>query len=338
MLVFEVRGTEKSYFENENFEGYNITYFEECLNEEFVENLSNEHLENTNVISIAKDSAVSEDVINKFKNLRIMSIRTEDYDQVCISNCEEKNIAVINISQADTLSAAQFTIGLIINLVRNISAADKMLRVTKEFNEDFIGRDLSKLTLGVIGTSHVGAEICCLADALGMNIVATDSLARHEIIEKYNIEYLPVDELAQKADVISVNIEYTTENYHMFNDEFFSKCKDGVYFVSISKSELIDYEALHKYVDNGKIKGVALDTAPCDSICYHCKNLTNKLIPMNLECLEQTNYIDKLKKYDNVIITPCLASHTKDSSEYILEKTMQCIKETLNGGRICRIV
>lgn len=334
MLVFEMRETEEKFFKSRSFEGFNFTFFDECLNEEFAENLSEDILKNATVISISKESSLTDTVLDKFKNLRIVSIRSDDYDQVCISKCKERNIAVINVPQNNTKSVAQFVIGLIINLARNIIPASKISRVT----EDFTGRDLSKLTLGLVGTGQVGAEICRIADAIGMKIITHDKYPKCELIQKFDVKHVSLYEMANEADIICVNLEYNTETHHLFNEEFFSKCKDGIYFVSISKSELIDYEALYKYIDNGKIKGAALDTTPCDSICYHCKNLSNKLAGKNLHCLEQTNYIEKLKKFDNVIITPCLSGTTIDSTEYILNQTMQSITETLVGDRLYRIV
>lgn len=338
ILIFEVNDIEKKFFETRTFDRYNITLFEECLNEEFVNNLSEEDLANTNVISIHKDSVISEEVLNKFTNVRILTVRAENYDQICINKCVERNIAVINIPEANTKTAAQFVIGLIINLTRNIIPANKMLRGTREFNQELIGRDLSKLKLGIIGTGHVGGEICRIADALGMEVYACDLCPRCELIQKFNVNYMPIDEIAQVVDVISINAVYTQKNYHLLNESFFEKCKDGVYIVSVSRSELIDYEALYKYVENGKIKGVALDALPCQDVCYHCKNLSNNIMPAHLNCLEQTSYLEKFKNYENVIITPCLAFTTQDSSEFILETTMQYIREILNGERMCRIV
>lgn len=338
ILVFEVNELEKNYFDNNAFDGYNITLFEECLNEEFVNTLTEDQLANTNVISVDKDSVVSEAVLERFTNVRILTVRSDYYDQICINKCEERNIAVINIPEANTKTAAQYVIGLIISLTRNIIPANKMIRGTKEFKQELIGRDASKLKLGIIGTGHVGGEICRIADAIGMEVYACDVCPRCELIEKFNVNYMPINELAQIVDVISVNAIYTSKNYHLLNEEIFQKCKDGVYIVSISKSELIDYEALYKYVENGKIKGVALDAVPCLDICYHCKNLSNNLIPSPLTCLEQTNYYEKFKNYENVIITPCLAFETTDSSTYILDTTMRYIKEILNGERMYRIV
>ncbi len=338
MLMFEFRETEKSFFENNIFEDYNITFFEECLNEEFVKTLSPELLEQTTVISVFLNSNVSKTVIGRFKNLRIISTRTSSYDNVCLNTCEDKNIALINVPNYVETSAAQYTMGLIFALVRNIVPASKMLKDDSEKCNTFIGRDITKLTLAIIGTGAVGAEVCSLAAPMGMKVVANDLTARQELIDKYNVEYLSTEELAKTADVITVHIPYSPENYHKFDEKFFAGCKQNSYFVNTSNSSLIDMGALYKYVENGRIKGAAMDIVTCASICFKCKNLSDKLGKNHLECLEESLNIEKLRKHENVIITPHIAYATLDAIESILEETMANIKNTIKGDKMCRIV
>ena len=338
ILAFEIKEAEKEYFKNNNFEDCNIICFEECLNGEFVETLSEELLENTNAISIFNNSSITGDILGKFKNLRVVSIRSSYFDHICMNSCEEKNIAVVNISNFGAKSVAEYTMGLIINLVRNIIPANNLIKSDKKYFGGFLGRDLDNLTLGVIGTGLTGAMVCKFANAFGMKILAYDTIERQEIVEKYNVEYTSLSELAEKSYVITIHLDYLPETYHFINEEFFSKCKDGMYFINTSKSEIMDLSAFCKYLENGKIKGAALDTSPCESICYNCKNLSEKLLPEHLECLEQTTFINKFKNFNNVIITPCISYATQDAIENNLYNTIIDIKKSLRGDRMCRIV
>jgi len=338
MIVFELKEFEKQFFKENSFEDLNITFFEEALNEKFISGLSEELLEKTNVISIVRDSSIPSEVLEKFKNLRVISIRGRIYDNICVTGCEDKNIAVVNVESAGVLSEAQFIIGLIISLVRKINISDKIDKVSEDYNNDFIGRDLTKLTLGIVGTGLIGAEVCRLANAIGMKIVLCDSSEKQELREKYSVEYKSLDELAQCSDIVSINIDYSPENYHMCDDEFFSKCRDGFYFINTSKSEIIDYEALDKNLENCKIQGAAIDVTPCKYICPNCKDLSRNMEPEYLECLAQTDYINRFKKYNNVIITPHIAGLTQDSINYVLRETIYNVKEALKGEKMCRVI
>ena len=338
VLVFELKECEKPFFDNNNFSDMKITFFTESLNEKFLETLSDEIIENTNVISVINDSSITKNIINKFKNLRVISVRDREYDHVCMNTCEEKNIALINISDEGVKSAAQFILGLIISLVRQIIPANGVAELKEDSGYQFIGRELSGLKLGIIGTSFIGAELCKLANAINIKSIAYDLKPKQELIEKYQLKYVSLKELAEQADIISLNAEYSPENYHLCGEEFFSDCKNGVYFVSTSKSEIIDYNALDKYIENGKMNGVALDALPCKYMCKDCEELSEKIEPYNLECLKQTDYLNKFKKYKNVIMTPHISHLTQDAIDSALKKTFVNIKEALKGDKMCRII
>ena len=338
ILMFEIKEAEKQYLEEHPFEGYNITTFEECLDEDFLHNLSPELLENTHVISIFNNSTVTKEVLKNFKNLRIISVRAAHFDHICISTCEDKNIAVVNIPQFGAQSVAEYTIGLIINLVRNIIPANNLIKSGEKYFGGFLGRDLDNLTLGIAGTGITGAYVCKFAKAFGMKVIAYDTKTKQELIDKYELQYMPLSDLVKQADIVTVHLDYMPETYHLFDEEILSNCKDGLYFINTSKSEIVDLEVLLKYFETEKIKKIALDTSPCESICYNCKNLSDKLYPSNLECLNQMEFIKKFCKHENAIITPCIAYATQDAIDNNLTQTMINIKKAMNGDRMCRIV
>ena len=338
MLVFEFREAEKKFFEENNFQDFNITFFPECLNEEFVETLAPELLEDTNIISVFINSVVNKNVIDKFKNLRVISTRSTGYDHICVESCQYKNIAVTNVTNYGETSVAQFTFGLMIALIRNIPSAAIAFKNSESSSQTFIGRDLSKLTLGVVGTGAIGASVCKTANSFGMNILGYDVKHKQELVDKFNVKYVSFDELVKLADIISLHLPYTGENYHMFDEKTFSEMKENSYFVNTSRGELVDLGALYKYIANGKIKGAALDVLTCESLNFSCPGQKKLDEEIQLDCLEELLYVEKLNRFDNVIITPHIAYETQDAIDYILEKTMENIKNIINGDKMCRIV
>ena len=338
IIMFETKQAERDFLKKNHYENCEITFFEECLDEEFVKTLPQDILEKTNAISIFDNSTITKEVIEKFKNLRVVSVRAAIYDNICISSCEDKNIAVVNIPDFGTQSVAEYTIGLMINLTRNIIPANNLLKRGEKYQGGLIGKDLNGLTLGIVGTGVQGAMVCKLAKSFGMDIAAYDLFPRQELVDKYSVKYLSLEELANVSDIITIHLDYIPETYHIFNEEIFSKCKDSMYFINTSKSEIVDIEALDKYLQNGKIKGAAMDTSPCNSICYNCRQLNEKLYPSNLNCLSQSDFLSKFEQYDNVIITPCLSYTTGNAIENNLTETINGIKKVLNGEKLCRVV
>lgn len=125
LLVFDFRESERDFFRSHELENFEITFFPESLNKETLKNLSSDLLEQTAVISVFVDSEVTEDVINSFKNLRIISTRSTGVEHINKKAADAKNIAVVNVEGYGARPVAQYTIGLILALVRQIIPASE---------------------------------------------------------------------------------------------------------------------------------------------------------------------------------------------------------------------
>lgn len=338
MLVFEYKDTEREFFENNKFDDFNIIFYEECLNEEFLDKIPQEEKDNAYVISVFINSSVTKAVVDAFKNLRIIATRSTGYDHIDLKACQKKNITVLNVVNYGETSVAQYTFGLIIDLVRNIIPASKMIRCEETNIDDFTGRDLSKMTLGVVGTGAIGAAVCQYAHALDMHVLAYDINPKKELEEKLGLQYMDLDELLRASDIVTLHIPYTGDNYHMFSKEKFEIMKDGSYFINTSRGEMVDVPALYELIERKKIKGAALDVLTCESENFSCRSLSEKLGDIPLECRQEVEFVRKLAQFDNVIITPHIAYDTTDSVNYILEKTMNQIKTVIKGDKTDRIV
>ena len=97
MLIFDFRESEKEFFNNNEFKDFDITFINEPLNS--LTQLTEEQWNETDIISVFISSSVTEDVIHKFKNLRIIATRSTGYDHIDIQCCAGKNIAVFNVDQ-----------------------------------------------------------------------------------------------------------------------------------------------------------------------------------------------------------------------------------------------
>lgn len=338
MLVFEYREVEKEFFKKNKFENFNISFYEESLTPDNVNDIPEEIRDNTHVISVFINSNIDVKVIKSFRNLRIISTRSTGYDHINISECKNKNIAVVNVADYGAKAVAQYTFGLIIALVRKIFIAAMYIKNLQSNSIDFNGRDLSKLTLGVVGTGAIGAAVCRIAKNFGMSLLAYDIAQKRELEDELGLQYTDFDELVKNSDIITVHAPYNGHNYHMFSDCKFKMMKDGAYFINTSRGELVDLKALYNYVNNGKLQGVALDVLVCESISFACDRLAEKLDIPTLECAGEVKYSRKLAKFNNVIITPHIAYDTLDSVNFILETTMRSITNVIYGEKSSRIV
>lgn len=337
MLVFDFRDSEKQFFKEHKFEHFDITFYQESLNDASVENLSQDELDNTTVISVFINSDVTENVINKFKNLRIISTRSTGYDQISKKGAMEKNIAVINVDTYGSKSVAQYAFTLILALVRKLIPAALYMRDYKGECSNFVGRDLSRLTLGVVGTGAIGASVCKIGYSFGMKILAYDLNVRQELLDSINVEYVSFKDLLVRSDVISLHLPYTGDNYHMFSKTEFDMMKDNSYFVNTSRGEIVDTVAAYNALVLGKLSGLALDVVACEDISFHCDKNHRYITEVPLNCVKEMEAVKKLAWMENAIITPHVAYETQDAIDYILEQTFDGIRDCIKGSSKYRV-
>lgn len=138
-------------------------------------------------------------------------------------------------------------------------------------------------TLGVIGLGAIGKKVIEKATVLGMKFLGYDIMKiDKEFLNRYDIDFLKLDELMEQSDFISLCCSQTEDNYHMLNESSFKKMKDGVFIINTARGSLIDEKALVKALESGVVAGAALDV-------------------FEKEPIESDN---PLLKFENVILSP----------------------------------
>lgn len=335
MLFFDYRESEEKFFQENNFENYDIKFFKESLNESTLGLLTEEDFEKTMIISVFITSTIDSKIVEKFQNVRVISTRSTGYDHICINSCRNKNIALLNVDAYGGTAVAQFAICLMLMLVRNMK---KILTAKQDESlvyQNFCGRDLNNLTLGIVGTGAIGSAVCKIAHCAGMRILAYDLRPKNELISECNVEYVDMGSLLENSDIVTLHLPYFIENYHMFSCEQFSKMKEGSYFINVARGELVDTDALLEFAQKGKFKGIGLDVVACSGVLSVNDDNRDK---SSVACMQTSNSVQELAKLPNVIITPHVAYDTQEAVDYILKATFEGISDYLTGGHKNRVL
>ena len=329
MLMFDFRDSEKDFFNNKDFPDFDITFIKEPLNE--MSQLTQKQLDETDVISVFISSNVCEEVIKKFKNLRVIATRSTGYNHIDVKHCSQNNIAVFNVEEYGQTSVAQFTISLIMALVRNLFPAYLDIQRNYINHANYEGRNLNKLTLGIIGCGAIGSAVAKLANLMGMKVLV-HSYAKRADVSGF-ADYLTLDEVLEQSDIITLHLPYNSENYHMIGEKEFAKMKEGSYFINTARGELIDILALYENLLSGKIKGAALDVLECEYLALAPENIIDDIKSSKSSCVTSALITQKLLGMDNVIITPHIAYNTQESVDTLLETTFNNIRDFHKGFR-----
>lgn len=160
-------------------------------------------------------------------------------------------------------STAEHTWTLLLCLIRNILPATEDVIKNGGWNRiPFLADELNGKTIGIIGFGRLGKIISSYAKAFGMQILITEKNP-----EKVSIEFetVQLSNLLNRSDFVCLMIDYSLENVGFMSKECFSAMKKGAYFVNTSRGELVDQNALIDFLENGRLKGAALDVVDGDS-------------------------------------------------------------------------
>ena len=333
MLMFDFRESERDFFNKNDFQDFDITYIKEPLNE--FTKLSEEQLAETDIISVFINSNVTAEVIKKFKNLRVIATRSTGHNHIDTQYCIENHITVFNVEQYGKKSVAEYTLCLTLALVRNLFPAyfDIMEQPIKHCLYE--GRNLEHLTFGIVGAGAIGASVAKLFSYLSPKIIVHSYMKNPEISDF--VEYVSLDELLERSDVISLHIPFMPEVYHYLGENEFSKMKDGVYIINTARGELIDIIALYDALRSGKVRGAALDVLECEYLAINSDEASD-IRNASEKCKTNALVTQKLLDMKNVIITPHIAYNTTESIYYLLEKTFNNIRDFYKGihqDRVC---
>lgn len=201
-------------------------------------------------------SKITKNVIDASDELEIIVRAGIGLDNVDVAAAKDKGIQVNNTPSATTITVAEHTFGLMLAAVRNHGPANLSMKAHKWEKKKFKGSELFGKTLGIIGSGRIGLAVAERGLAFGMNAVAFDIV---DINTDLDVRQVPLDELLEVADIISLHLPVTASTRHMISNAQFDKMKDGIVIVNASRGGVVHEDALLKALESGKVRAAAID-------------------------------------------------------------------------------
>jgi len=246
------------------------------------------------------------------KQLKIISNYGVGFDNIDIDAAKKRNILVANTpSDLSSRSVAEFTIGLIFDLLKRITEGDEFARKGNFGGwkpEIFLGQNLEGKTLGIIGLGRIGCLVAQMAHAFGLRVIYTKRTRDCEMEKKYKLEYMSLENLLRESDIVSLHVPLTKETYHLLGDKEILLMKDTAYLINTSRGGIVDEAALVEALKRGKLAGAGIDTH---------------------EYEPEVN--PELCGMPNVVLTPHIASSVKEVRDDMARMAAQNVIEALNG-------
>jgi D-lactate dehydrogenase len=264
-----------------------------------------------------------------------ITTRSTGFDHIDLKAASEKGIRVCNVPVYGENTVAEHTFALILSLSRNLRKA-YLRTVQDNFSlEGLMGFDLKGKTLGVIGTGHIGLHVIRMAFGFGMKVLAFDIKKQAFLSEVLNFEYVSLEDLLRRSDIITLHAPYLPSTKHLINKSNIGLIKKGAVLVNTARGGLIQTDALVEALDKKILSGAGLDVLEEEECLLEEKRLLENAETKEQWEKQQTALKNhELLHRDNVIFTPHMAFYSREGVERILETTAENIEAFFQGN--CR--
>lgn len=267
-------------------------------------------------VAVTNKTPISRDTIDACPNLKLIAVLATGYNVVDYKYAKEKSIPVVNVPTYGTSAVGQYSIAMLLEICHHIGHHDRSVHEGNWANNadwcywDYPLIELDGKTIGIIGFGRIGQTEGRIAKAMGMKVlvcVPYPNASGEKIAE-----YVDLDTLYAKADVVSLHCNLTPENTGMINSESIAKMKDGVILINNARGQLINEQDVADALNAGKIAAAGLDVVYSEPIKVDCPLLGAK----------------------NCIITPHISWASKECRQRIMDITAANIDAFVKGNPV----
>ena len=241
-----------------------VSIYERSAAEEIIDRIGDAE------IVLLNKAPITKDVLEACPNIRYIGVIGTGYNMVDIKTAGKKGIPVTNVPSYGSEAIGQHAIALLLEITDHVAHHDAEVRKLRRSGPldwcfwDYPSIELAHKTMGIIGLGRIAKTTAYTALGLGMKVIAYTPHPKSEF--DGIVEFVELDELYARSDVICLHCPLFEENYHMINNESIAKMKDGVILINNSRGALIEENALAEALTSGKIYGAGLDTVEHEPI------------------------------------------------------------------------
>jgi len=254
-------------------------------------------------------------LMDRCPNLKVIGKHGVGCNTIDLDAARERGITVINTPHANSNSVAELIVGLILNVARNITLADRKSR-RGDFQaiapKEMTGVELTGKTLGLVGTGNIARRAAqILQGGFGVKIVAYDPYVPAEVMTAWGYtKYETVADMVENADIINVSVPLTPETENLISGEVFDRFREDAILINAARGGIVNEDDLYHALKEGKLRAAA-----CDSFVTEPPT-------------EQTT---KLYELDNFVGTPHIGAATQEALYHVGMEVVRGVVDILEG-------
>jgi D-3-phosphoglycerate dehydrogenase len=262
-------------------------------------------IENYHGIVIRSRFKIDKTFIDKAKNLQFIARVGAGLESIDCEYAESKNIKLIAAPEGNASAVGDHALGMILSLFNNLNIADKEVKSGQWNRESNRGTELDGKTVGIIGYGNMGKSFAKKLSGFDVEVLCCDILPN---VGDSNAKQVSLQEIQQKADVLSLHIPWTPETDKMVNTTFINQFAKRFWLLNTARGKSVVTTDLVSALQSGKILGAGLDVLEYEKLSF--ETLFEGEKPKALQYLLNAN---------NVLLTPHIAGWTIESKEKLAQ-------------------
>lgn len=274
-------------------------------------------LPNYDAVVLRSKFKITKEIVDACPNLKCIGRVGAGMENIDVAYAQSKGIKCVHAPEGNMDAVGEHAIGMLLMLLNNIKKADVEVRKGIWIRAENRGRELKHLTVGIIGYGYMGSSFAQKLIGFGCEILAYDKY-KSGFGDKH-IKETHMQEIFEKADIVSLHVPYNHETHYMVNTAFLHSFKKPVYVINTARGKCLNTGNLVEAMGNGRVLGACLDVLEYETVSFEA--LDQSKLPEPFKYLIQS---------ERTILTPHIAGWTHDSnykmSKLIAEKMIKALK------------
>lgn len=270
-------------------------------------------------VAILNKVKITREVVAATPNLKLICVTATGYDNIDLEACKRKGIAVCNVKGYSTHSVAQVTLTLALALMTHLSEYSNAVK-SGEYTKSGVQNKLIPVfhelygkTFGIVGLGNIGKQVAQVAKAFGCRVLCFKRTPDPEF------NSVDLKTLLKESDIVTLHLPLSDVTKHIIGKEELSLMKKTAILVNAARGAITDEAAVTEAIENGIIGGFATDV-------------------YSVEPMEENSPLQKIKDFDNVILTPHMAWGAYESRVRCIDEIAQNITSFFNGEQRNRVI
>jgi D-lactate dehydrogenase len=282
-----------------------------------------EMIQKTDAVCVFVNDKLNRQVLESLaaRNVKIIALRCAGFNNLDVIAAKELGLKVCRVPAYSPQAVAEHALAMIMTLNRKTHKAYNRVREQNFALHGLLGFNMYGKTVGVVGTGNIGKAFCHIMLGMGCKVLAFDLIA-DKTLEAAGVQYLPLIELLQQADIISLHCPLNEQTNHLINDQTLAFTKPGVMLINTGRGKLIDTKAVINQLKSGHIGYLGIDVYEQEEKLFF-KDLSSDII--------QDDMIQRLMSFPNVLVTAHQAFFTEEAISEIASITLQSIDALAKG-------